>query len=72
MTAKREPEWTKRCRRLWTKYSDDVRAHEKDEKLVLRKGVPVFSKGKIPRNHPCPCGSFAKYKHCCLRQTLSG
>lgn len=22
---------------------------------------------KIGRNHPCPCGSGKKYKHCCLR-----
>lgn len=22
--------------------------------------------GKIGRNHPCPCGSGKKYKHCCL------
>ena len=22
---------------------------------------------QIGRNEPCPCGSKAKYKHCCLR-----
>ena len=23
---------------------------------------------KIGRNHPCPCGSGRKYKHCCWRR----
>ena len=26
------------------------------------------SKGKIGRNHPCPCGSKKKYKKCCLNK----
>ena len=25
-------------------------------------------RGKIGRNHPCPCGSGKKYKHCCLNR----
>ena len=25
---------------------------------------------KPARNHPCPCGSGRKYKHCCLRERL--
>ncbi|ADW17132.1 SEC-C motif domain protein [Desulfobulbus propionicus DSM 2032] len=28
--------------------------------------------GKIGRNHPCPCGSGKKYKHCCLPATQAG
>ena len=27
---------------------------------------------KISRNHPCPCGSGRKYKHCCLLRDDSG
>jgi hypothetical protein len=27
---------------------------------------------KIGRNHPCPCGSGRKYKHCCLAAQQSG
>ena len=28
--------------------------------------------GKIGRNHPCPCGSGKKYKHCCLPAQQAG
>lgn len=28
--------------------------------------------GKIGRNHPCPCGSGKKYKHCCLPVRQAG
>jgi len=28
--------------------------------------------GKIGRNHPCPCGSGKKYKHCCLAAKQTG
>lgn len=28
--------------------------------------------GKIGRNHPCPCGSGKKYKHCCLSAREAG
>lgn len=28
--------------------------------------------GKIGRNHPCPCGSGKKYKHCCLPGQQAG
>jgi hypothetical protein len=28
--------------------------------------------GKIGRNHPCPCGSGKKYKHCCLSAKQAG
>lgn len=28
--------------------------------------------GKIGRNHPCPCGSGKKYKHCCLPAKQAG
>ena len=28
--------------------------------------------GKIGRNHPCPCGSGKKYKHCCLSAQQAG
>jgi hypothetical protein len=28
--------------------------------------------GKIGRNHPCPCGSGKKYKHCCLTAQQAG
>jgi len=28
--------------------------------------------GKIGRNHPCPCGSGKKYKHCCLPAQRAG
>lgn len=24
-----------------------------------------MAKEKVGRNHPCPCGSGRKYKHCC-------
>ncbi len=27
--------------------------------------------GGLSRNHPCPCGSGKKYKHCCLARTIS-
>jgi len=33
-----------------------------------RKHHPVFA--NVGRNHPCPCGSFQKYKHCCLKKEL--
>ena len=34
---------------------------------VLRRKVPfIASASKIGRNTPCPCGSGAKYKNCCL------
>lgn len=28
--------------------------------------------GKVGRNHPCPCGSGKKYKHCCLSAQQAG
>lgn len=34
---------------------------------ILRRKVPfVASASKVGRNEPCPCGSGAKYKNCCL------
>jgi hypothetical protein len=30
------------------------------------KEKPVMKDKKYPRNNPCPCGSGAKYKHCCI------
>ncbi|MCI5130360.1 MAG: hypothetical protein D3904_02270, partial [Candidatus Electrothrix sp. EH2] len=27
---------------------------------------------KIQRNHPCPCGSGKKHKHCCLIRQQAG
>jgi hypothetical protein len=35
--------------------------------LALRKSriAAARARGKIGRNHTCPCGSRRKYKHCC-------
>ena len=60
-------------------WSDEQRTHyEKLDKLcgfsgdgrikkILVDEFPVFSRGKIGRNAPCPCGSGKKYKKCCLQ-----
>jgi len=26
------------------------------------------ARGKVRRNHPCPCGSGRKFKHCCMKE----
>jgi hypothetical protein len=39
----------------------------------LRKRIKERQgRAKIGRNDPCPCGSGAKYKRCCLGKTLPG
>lgn len=30
----------------------------------------IATRGKTPRNAPCPCGSGRKFKHCCERKNL--
>lgn len=30
--------------------------------------MPQRMRGKALRNDNCPCGSFKKYKYCCLRK----
>lgn len=32
--------------------------------------MPLSKKALCGRNHPCPCGSTRKYKHCCLANFL--
>ncbi|WP_220814192.1 tetratricopeptide repeat protein [Pseudomonas paralcaligenes] len=32
---------------------------------------PAYTGHKIGRNDPCPCGKGAKYKNCCMRQSLA-
>ena len=34
--------------------------------------VNSVARGKIGRNHRCPCGSGKKYKHCCIDRRGSG
>jgi uncharacterized protein YecA (UPF0149 family) len=43
--------------RPMTAISEELEAAEADERRLWRT---------TGRNDPCPCGSGAKYKHCCL------
>lgn len=41
----------------------------KQRRTPLMSSTPVRrSEPKVGRNEPCPCGSGAKYKNCCLRK----
>lgn len=37
-----------------------------DSEISEEKPKPFIAEPKIGRNEPCPCGSGAKYKKCCL------
>lgn len=48
--------------RLTAPYEEDLDRTESGAPA----GVPVRAPAKVARNAPCPCGSGAKYKKCCL------
>jgi uncharacterized protein YecA (UPF0149 family) len=46
---------------------DRLQAWPRESGWISATVHPVRSGPKIGRNHPCPCGSGRKHKHCCGR-----
>jgi uncharacterized protein len=46
--------------RRTSSFREQLKLQEENRKVASRSAG-------VGRNHPCPCGSGRKYKHCCLR-----
>ena len=46
-------------------YDKDVKSSEPNTGKQIQKKYTSFTKKKVRRNSPCPCGSGKKFKHCC-------
>ncbi|MDI6884184.1 MAG: SEC-C metal-binding domain-containing protein, partial [Hadesarchaea archaeon] len=54
------------------KYIEDPEGYERETRELVEKLkplLPLFSRQKVGRNDPCPCGSGKKYKKCCWLKT---
>ena len=46
-------------------YDKDVKSPGTMEDNTKLEELTPFTKKKVRRNSPCPCGSGKKFKHCC-------
>lgn len=54
---------------VWRQLERDAEGRRRgfpDGYMVLEEQRPHLAPDRPARNAPCPCGSGAKFKHCCL------